>query len=793
MSRGGHIFLTASDGEDENDCVSEPVVIGLAPKTNTQTIIEFLQKVFDSAKNPGLCKPSEFLNIVVKYVSVNESSFKEYTFLHNLSCIAFKNLNIYPWVSACSIYLHQQDTPNTFVKSFTHLVKTGILDNMYDSFINTYHHELNFMIKHERDYFIDFFGLQTLKTGYLLKDPSQKIIETPQYMMLRVAIGIHFYASSMDILAKIQKSYDLMSRKLFTHATPTLFNSCTKNRQLLSCFLLGTDDSIEGLMQTTTDAAIISKFAGGEGIHVSNVRSHGTLIKSTNGQAAGLIPMCRTLECIARWFDQGGKRKGSISVYIEPWHPDIFEFLDLKRENGNDSLRARDLYYAIWVPDLFMRCVQNDEPWYLMDPHTCPGLTNVYGEAFDALYFEYTSQKKYKRQIKARDLWFQIIETQIETGIPYICFKDAANSKNNQCNLGTIKSSNLCTEIMEYSDDEEYACCTLASLNLPMFIINKSFDSDSFREAVFNVVENLNKIIDINYYPVEATRKSNKNHRPLGIGVQGLQDMFFKLGFPFDSPEARKINRFVFESLYFYAIRASCNLSQQDGAYLSILNSPIDKGMFQFDLWKDEPRETKSSLDWENLRKDVIKYGVRNSLLIALMPTQTTSSILGSTECFEPISNNVYVRKVLSGDHMIINKYLLKDLHNAKIWSDTLYQKIIQSRGSIQSISEIPSTIKKLYRTAYELPFQAIIDLAADRAPFVCQSQSMNLFFNDPDYEQITRALFYGWKMGLKTGSYYIRSKPKFEANAQQLVIEKPQKRMGVVECHDDVCVVCSS
>lgn len=773
-----------------NDNVSESV-FGVAKGSSRQIVLEFLQKVFDASKT-GLCSPSDFLNVVSKYVEIHDSSFREYTFLHNLSCIAFKDLNIYPWVSACAIYIHQQETPDTFSKSFLSLIRCGILDDLYEQFITKYHHELNFFIKRERDYLIDFFGLQTLKTGYLLKDPTQKIMETPQYMIMRVAIGIHFVSSSTNVLDKIQKTYDLMSRKLFTHATPTLFNSCTKNRQLLSCFLLGTDDSIEGLMQTTTDAAIISKFAGGEGIHVSNVRSHGTLIKSTNGQAAGLIPMCRTLECIARWFDQGGKRKGSISVYLEPWHPDIFEFLDLKRENGNDSLRAKDLYYAIWVPDLFMRCVQNDEPWYLFDPHVCPGLDSVFGEAFDNLYFEYCSQKKYKKQVKARDLWFQIVETQIETGIPYICFKDSANSKNNQANLGTIKSSNLCTEIMEYSDDTEYACCTLASLNLPMFIVNKAFDIKLFQEAVVNVVENLNKIIDVNYYPVEATRKSNKTHRPLGIGVQGLQDMFFKLGFPFDSPEARKINRFVFESMYFYAVRASCDLARTDGAYMSILNSPMDKGLFQFDLWKDEPRETKS-LDWTGLREDIVKYGVRNSLLIALMPTQTTSSILGSTECFEPISNNIYVRKVLSGDHMIINKYLLKDLYDLKIWSDALYQKIIQNRGSIQNIPEIPVKIKKLYQTAYELPFQAIIDLAADRAPFVCQSQSMNLFFNDPDYEQITRALFYGWKLGLKTGSYYIRSKPKFEANAQQLVIEKPQKRMGVVECHDDVCVVCSS
>ena len=613
--------------------------------------------------------------------------------------------------------------------------------------------ELDEAILYDRDFSYDFFGFKTLERSYLMKIDG-KTVERPQHMIMRVAVGIH----GNDIPAAIE-TYNLMSEKWFTHATPTLFNAGTPKPQLSSCFLLTMkDDSIDGIYDTLKQCAKISQSAGGIGLSIHNIRAKGSYIKGTGGTSNGIVPMLRNFDMTARYVDQGGgKRKGSFAVYLEPWHADVFDFLDLKKNHGKDEMRARDLFYAIWMPDLFMQRVENNEMWSLFCPNEAPGLADVHGEDFERLYQKYESENKFRRQVKAQDLWFEILESQIETGTPYILYKDAANKKSNQKNLGTIKSSNLCTEIIEYTAADEVAVCNLASLALPKFVTDDGkFDHQKLYEITKVATRNLNKVIDVNYYPVEEARRSNMRHRPIGLGVQGLADAFILLRMPFDSEEARGLNRDIFETIYFAAMEASMEEAKKFGPYETYKGSPVSKGIFQFDMWGVTP--SSGRWDWEKLKQQVKQHGVRNSLLVAPMPTASTSQILGNNECFEPYTSNVYTRRTLSGDFIVANKHLMKDLISAGLWSETMRQKLINTNGSVQSIPEIPKNIKDIYKTVWEISQKAIIDMSADRGAYICQSQSLNIHLTDPNFGKLTSMHFYAWKKGLKTGMYYLRS-----------------------------------
>ncbi|MGC4056967.1 MAG: ribonucleoside-diphosphate reductase subunit alpha [Chitinophagaceae bacterium] len=623
---------------------------------------------------------------------------------------------------------------------------------------------LDSAIIYDRDFSFDYFGFKTLEKSYLLRIDG-KIAERPQHMYMRVAIGIH----KEDIDSAI-KTYNLMSERWFTHATPTLFNSGTPKPQMSSCFLLTMkDDSIDGIYDTLKQTAKISQSAGGIGLAVHNVRATGSYIGGTNGTSNGLVPMLRVFNDTARYVDQGGgKRKGAFAIYLEPWHADVFEFLDLRKNHGKEELRARDLFYALWIPDLFMKRVETNGSWSLFCPNEAPGLHECFGADFEALYERYEEEGRARKTIKAQDLWFAILDAQIETGTPYLLYKDAANAKSNQQNLGTIKSSNLCTEIIEYTSEDEVAVCNLASLALPRFVQNGGFDFDKFYEVTYQVTRNLNKIIDHNYYPVEEARRSNMRHRPIGLGVQGLADVFILLRLPFESDAARALNRDIFETMYFAAMTASKDLAKTEGAYETFAGSPLSQGKFQFHLWG---QESSGRHDWESLRKEVMQYGVRNSLLVAPMPTASTSQILGNNECFEPYTSNIYTRRVLSGEFIIVNKHLLKDLVQLGLWSNTMKNKIIAANGSIQHIDEIPSSVKELYKTVWEIRQRTIIDMAADRGAFICQSQSLNLFVDSPTAAKLTSMHFYAWKKGLKTGMYYLRTQAATQA--VQFTIEK--------------------
>ena len=576
---------------------------------------------------------------------------------------------------------------------------------------------------------------------------------------MRVSVGIHKH----DVESAI-KTYHLMSERWFTHATPTLFNAGTPKPQMSSCFLLTMkDDSIEGIYDTLKQTAKISQSAGGIGLSIHNVRATGSYISGTNGTSNGIIPMLRVFNDTARYVDQGGgKRKGAFAIYLEPWHADVFEFLDLRKNHGKEEMRARDLFYALWVSDLFMQRVEANEDWSLFCPHEAPGLADCWGAEFEALYTRYEQEGRARKTVKAQELWFAILDAQIETGTPYLLYKDAANGKSNQQNLGTIKSSNLCTEIMEYTDANEIAVCNLASLALPRYITNGIFDHDKLYEVTYQATLNLNKIIDGNYYPVAEAEYSNLRHRPIGLGVQGLADTFIQLRMPFESDEAKQLNKEIFETIYFAAMTASKDLAIADGPYETFKGSPLSKGKFQFDLWNVSPASTR--WDWENLRLDVMNHGVRNSLLVAPMPTASTSQILGNNECFEPYTSNIYTRRVLSGEFVVVNKYLLRDLVNLGLWTPAMKDKIITANGSIQDIPEIPSDIKELYKTVWEIKMRSIIDMAADRGAYVCQSQSLNLFINSPNASKLTSMHFYAWKKGLKTGMYYLRTQAASQA-----------------------------
>jgi ribonucleoside-diphosphate reductase alpha chain len=619
-------------------------------------------------------------------------------------------------------------------------------------------------IIYDRDFAFDYFGFKTLERSYLLKLDG-KVSERPQHMFMRVSVGIH-----KDDIDAVLKTYNLMSERWFTHATPTLFNAGTPKPQMSSCFLLTMqDDSIEGIYDTLKQTAKISQSAGGIGLSIHNIRATGSYISGTNGTSNGIIPMLRVFNDTARYVDQGGgKRKGAFAIYLEPWHADIFEFLDLRKNHGKEEMRARDLFYALWMPDLFMKRVEENGEWSLFCPHEAPGLHECWGDEFEALYAKYEQEKRARKVVKAQDLWFAILDAQIETGNPYLLYKDAANRKSNQQNLGTIKSSNLCTEIIEYTDANEVAVCNLASLALPRYVIDNKFDHEKLYEVTYQAALNLNRIIDNNYYPVEEAERSNTRHRPIGLGVQGLADAFILMRYPFESEEAKQLNKDIFETIYFAALTASKDLAAKDGAYESYPGSPASKGILQFDMWGVTP---STRWDWKGLKAEIKVHGIRNSLLVAPMPTASTSQILGNNECFEPYTSNIYTRRVLSGEFVIVNKHLLKDLVEMGLWDGDMKNRIISANGSIQNISEIPAPIKELYKTVWEIKQRTIIDMAADRGAYICQSQSLNLFVDTPSASKLTSMHFYGWKKGLKTGMYYLRTQAA--AQAVQFTVEK--------------------
>ena len=618
---------------------------------------------------------------------------------------------------------------------------------------------LNSHIIYNRDFNYDYFGFKTLERSYLLKI-NGKIVERPQHMLMRVAVGIH-----LNDLESVIETYDLMSKKFFTHATPTLFNAGTPKPQMSSCFLLTMkDDSIDGIYDTLKQTAKISQSAGGIGLSIHNVRATGSYIRGTNGTSNGIVPMLRVFNDTARYVDQGGgKRKGSFAIYLETWHADIFEFLDLKKNTGKEEMRARDLFFAMWTSDLFMKRVQEDIHWTLMCPNECPGLCDVYGDEFEALYTSYEAQNKGRKTIKARELWEKILESQIETGTPYMLYKDAANRKSNQKNLGTIRSSNLCTEIMEYTAPDEIAVCNLASISLPMFIENGEFNHQLLFNVTKRVTRNLNKVIDRNYYPVKEAENSNLRHRPVGLGVQGLADAFILLRMPFTSDEAKKLNQEIFETLYFAAVTASMEEAKVEGSYSSFKGSPISQGEFQHNLWNIKDEELSGRWDWGTLRKEVMKHGVRNSLLVAPMPTASTSQILGNNEAFEPYTSNIYTRRVLSGEFIVVNKHLLEDLVKRGLWNEDLKQQLMRNNGSVQDL-DIPQDLKELYKTVWEMSMKDIIDMSRHRGYFIDQSQSLNLFMQDANYAKLTSMHFYAWQSGLKTGMYYLRTKAAVDA-----------------------------
>ncbi|MBF32092.1 MAG: ribonucleoside-diphosphate reductase subunit alpha [Aequorivita sp.] len=635
--------------------------------------------------------------------------------------------------------------------------------------------ELDSTIIYNRDFGYDYFGFKTLERSYLLK-LNGKIAERPQHMLMRVSVGIH-----MNDLAAVKETYELMSKKYFTHATPTLFNSGTPKPQMSSCFLLTMkDDSIDGIYDTLKQTAKISQSAGGIGLSIHNVRATGSYISGTNGTSNGIVPMLRVFNDTARYVDQGGgKRKGSFAIYVEPWHADIFDFLDLKKNHGKEEMRARDLFYAMWIPDLFMQRVQDDAEWTLMCPNECPGLYDCHSEDFEALYHKYEADNKGRKTVKARELWEKILESQIETGTPYMLYKDAANRKSNQKNLGTIRSSNLCTEIMEYTSKDEVAVCNLASIALPMFVKNGEFDHKELFKVTKRVTKNLNRVIDRNYYPVIEAQNSNFRHRPVGLGIQGLADAFIMLRLPFTSDEAKKLNQEIFETLYFAAVTASMEEAKADGPYESYKGSPISEGLFQHNLWGIKDEELSGRWDWGKLRKDVKKHGVRNSLLVAPMPTASTSQILGNNEAFEPYTSNIYTRRVLSGEFIVVNQHLLEDLVELSLWNEDLKEEIMRANGSIQDVEIIPQELKELYKTVWELSMKDIIDMSRHRGYFIDQSQSLNLFMENANMAKLTSMHFYAWKSGLKTGMYYLRTKSAVDAIKFTLKKEEKKETVG--------------
>ena len=694
---------------------------------------------------------------------------------------------------------HQKNTTTVFSQVIARLyqfkdkhnnVAPLISDKLYDIVMKN-HEDYDGLCDYTRDYLIDYFGFKTLERAYLMKIGNE-IIERPQHMWLRVAIGIHG-----DDFDRVKETYDCMSQKYFTHATPTLFNAGTPRPQLSSCFLIAMEnDSISGIYNTLSDCANISKWAGGIGMHIHNIRATGSHIRGTNGTSNGIVPMLRVFNNTAKYVDQGGgKRNGSFAIYIEPWHSDIEVFLQMRKNHGDEELKARDLFYALWIPDLFMERVKSDGNWTLMCPDECPGLSDVYGQDFRELYEKYESRGLGRVTMSARKLWFQILDAQMETGTPYLCYKDAANRKSNQKNIGIIKSSNLCTEIMEVSNSEETAVCNLASIALPAFIDHSQnppvYNFKELHRISRIVTFNLNRVIDVNFYPTPKTQVSNNNHRPIGIGVQGLADTFIQLGFTFESEEAKRLNREIFETIYHAALEESCFIAQKDGTYSSFKGSPASEGILQFDMWNVTPDSNR--YDWDNLKEQIKEHGLRNSLLLAPMPTASTSQILGYNECIEPITSNIYSRRTLAGEFIIANKYLMRDLIKINIWNDNIKNNIIANNGSVQHIEMIPKEIRDKYKTVWEIPMRNLIDMAADRGAYICQSQSLNLWLEDPTYNSLTSMHFYGWTKGLKTGIYYLRRRGRHQA--QQFTIEPDKKTNNSEEEEEEeeICEMCGS
>jgi ribonucleotide reductase alpha subunit len=706
------------------------------------------------------------------------------------------------------------ETVGILAKNHFKLVNDELLE-----IIEKHKDKLNTHIDYNRDYLFDYFGFKTLERSYLMRNDEDRIVERPQHMLMRVALGIHGH----DIKDALE-TYDYMSLKRFIHATPTLFNYGTPRQQGSSCFLLNmNDDSIAGIYESLSECAAISKYAGGIGMHIHNVRAKDSVIRGTNGKSDGIVPMLRVFNATARYVNQSGKRNGSIAVYLEPWHADVEQFLDMRKNHGNEEDRARDLFYALWIPDLFMRRVRNNEDWCLMCPDACRGLSDVYGEEFDALYEKYEAEGKYTQKMRAQTLWYKIIESQIETGTPYMLYKDAVNSKNNQSNLGVIKSSNLCCEIVEFTSPEEVAVCNLASLCLPSFIKNGEYDFEELGRAVSIVTKNLNKIIDRNFYPLEKARRSNLRHRPIAIGVQGLSDTFMQLRLPYEGEEAAALNRSIFECIYYHAMHTSVQIAKTraevlrskapleydlrlneyeylegayPGAYSTFEGSPTSQGKFQFDLWGVQP---SSRYDWEALRVELTTWGARNSLLVAPMPTASTAQIMGFTESFELPTSNIFTRNTMAGHFIVVNKYLIRDLLKLNLWDKDMKERIIADEGSIQQLPEIPEELRALYKTAWEIKQRAYINMAKERGAFVCQSQSMNIFVDEPNLRKLNSIHFHAWECGLKTGMYYLRTKPK--ATAQKFSIDPsklqppfPKERTpSTSSCDEEVCTACSA
>lgn len=720
---------------------------------------------------------------------------------------------------------HQKNTSPSFSETITTLYEhrdengdvAPLVTKKLFNVVMANREKLNSYIDYSRDFAFDFFGFKTLERGYLLRCGG-RVVERPQHMIMRVAIGIH----GSDVKDAL-KTYDMISNKFFTHATPTLFNAGTPRPQMSSCFLLGMEDSVDGIFDTLKDCAHISKYAGGIGLHIHDIRAQGSRIKGTNGLSSGICPMLRVFNNTARFIDQAGKRKGSIAVYLEPWHGDIEAFLEMRKNHGAEEDRARDLFYALWIPDLFMERVKSDGMWSLMCPKSCPGLSEVYGDAFVDLYERYEAAGRFIKQVKAQTIWFKILESQIETGTPYMCYKDAANSKSNQKNIGVIKSSNLCSEIIQVSSPTEIAVCNLASICLPTFISSGQFDFKKLHDVTKAIVKNLNKIIDTNFYPLESARKSNLKHRPIGMGVQGLADAFVIMRMPFDSVEAAQLNKEIFETIYHAGCEASMELakarhimkstgqeiptneyeshvieSAYPGAYSSFAGSPASQGILQFDLWGAAPWTGR--YDWDLLKADIVAYGMRNSLLVAPMPTASTSQIMAFNECFEPFTSNIFARKTLSGEFIIVNKYLVDDLMKLGMWNEAIRNQIIIGDGSVQGIDGIPSDVKALYKTVWEIKQKTLIDMAADRGIYVCQSQSLNLFVMEPDFKKLSSMHFYVWEKKLKT-TYYLRTRAR--AATQKFTVDPTLQKFAnlkegkgkqmMVECTDEVCLSCGS
>jgi len=785
------MYVVKRDGRKEAvkfDKITARVIkmcYGLDPMVSPEAVaMKVIEGLYDGVSTTDLD------NLAAEVAAAKTTEHPDYALL--ASRIAVSNLH--------------KETKKTFSDVMTDLYeyldpKTGqsaalLSEEVYQLVVNN-REALDSSIIYDRDFRYDYFGFKTLTRSYLMKLEG-KIAERPQHMLMRVSLGIH----KEDIKSAIA-TYNLMSEGWFTHATPTLFNSGTPKPQMSSCFLLTMkEDSIPGIYDTLKSCAQISQSAGGIGLSIHNVRATGSYIKGTNGTSNGIVPMLRVFNDTARYVDQGGgKRKGSFAIYLEPWHADVFDFLDLKKNHGKEEQRARDLFFALWIPDLFMKRVKNNETWTLMCPHECPGLSDTHSEEFEALYTKYEAEGKGRKTINAQDLWFKILESQIETGTPYMLYKDAANAKSNQQNLGVIKSSNLCTEIIEYTAPDEVAVCNLASLALPKYVTEDGvFDHDKLFEVTYQATLNLNKIIDENYYPVEEAKNSNLRHRPIGLGVQGLADAFILLGLPFESEEARALNREIFETIYFASMSASKDLAIKEGPYSTFEGSPVSKGVFQFDMWGVTP---SNRWEWDLLKEEVKKHGVRNSLLLAPMPTASTAQILGNNECFEPYTSNIYTRRVLSGEFIIVNKHLLKDLVKEGLWNMEMRQKIMAANGSVQNIPEIPARLKELYKTAWEISQKAIIDQAADRGAFICQSQSLNIFMEQANFGKLTSMHFYGWEKGLKTGMYYLRTKAATDAikfTIDKSVVEEPsskslEEQQAAIACsleNPDSCEMCS-